>query len=175
MLHLVSCRRDDLSRGPIREMREMIDTRGRLFPPQFLTELVSVPSLNLKSIHNEDIFLPDSSKDSLICLSGSALGLQSLSAIIERMRKKRPIIQIHLLNGRLRYTLLKNFTVYNLKRSNESRSFKFKQIVMRGPVEEFCQLGAENGYGGYAFLVNSSGLIYWKSSGGLLPSELEQI
>ena len=156
-------------------MREMIDTRGRLFAPHFLTEPLPVPPLNIQTVHNEDIFLPEESKDSLVCLSGSALGLESISSIIERVKGKKRIIKIHLLNGYLRYHLLKNFTLYNLKKSIENGSSESKQVLMRGPAREFHQLGMENGYGGYAFLVNPSGLIYWKSSGGLFPHELEQI
>jgi hypothetical protein len=156
-------------------MREMIDTRGRLFAPHFLTEHLPVPPLNLKTVHNEEIFLPNESKDSLVCLSGSALGLESISAIIERIKGKKKIIKIQLLIGHLRYLFLKKFTLYNLKKSIESESSESKQVLMKGPAREFFQLGMENGYGGYAFLVNSLGHIYWKSSGGLFPHELEQI
>jgi hypothetical protein len=156
-------------------MREMIDTRGRLFPPRFMENPISVPSIHLQMINGESLFLPESSRNSLICVSGSALGLESLSGIIAKLKEKKQIINIHLLNGFFRYHLLKGLTTLNLKRSENVDSNKLKQVVLRGPRPELQQLGVENSYGGYAFLVNSLGEIYWKSSGGLFPSELEQI
>jgi len=146
-------------------MREMIDTRGRLIGPERLQSPLPVPSIRIKTIQNKVISLPEL-KSTLLCISSSALGFDSLSAVIQAA-KDHNLLNIHMLNGYLRYGLL----YYPLKRHllKDSRN----NAIMKGPNDAFRDLGVLNTYGGYAFWISKKGDITWRSSGGLTVQEVQ--
>lgn len=150
------------------DMREMIDTRGRLISPERLKEPLQLPALQFKTIQNEPMEL-GKLRNTLLCVSSSALGLESLSAVIkEALQNDRSILCIHLLHGYLRYSLF----YYPLRRHLRAQE-QTDNAILRGPVDVFRELGVLNAYGGYAFWISKSGNITWRSSGGLTIPELK--
>lgn len=153
-------------RGPIHDMREMIDTRGRLLKPEMVN--IAVLPLALTTIRNELIQLQHL-RNTLLCVSSSALGLESLSAVMKEANSN--ILNIHLLNGYLRYSVF----YFPLKRHllNNTKPLE-KDVILRGPQDTLRDLGVLNTYGGYAFWISKQGNITWRSSGGLTIRELEE-
>lgn len=152
-------------RGPIHDMREMIDTKGRLTKPELLETPMAIPDMLVNTIGNERLQLKDV-RSTLLCVSSSALGFESIGAVI-KVAEEKPVINIHLLQGLLRYSLF----YYPLKR--HLLLSPHTSAILKGPQDALRELGVLNTYGGYAFWISKKGNITWRSSGGLHAQELE--
>jgi hypothetical protein len=136
--------------GPIHDIRQMMDTRGRLLTPTVVQPgTLRFPAAEVRH--------------KLVLFTASTLASESLSAMQHAVAPPK-VLTIHVLHG-LKYYLFRPF----LKVGHSPTNW-----IWRGPLGDAFHdgLGIKNSYGGYAFLVDGDGFVRWSSSGGLSMDEL---
>lgn len=163
--------RQEVRRSPIHDLREMSQSRGRLFPadtdPIAFDLAPPVPRMNgiVDLDGNPAEIRFTESKVSVLTLNMSGEGARLIHAYKQLVPANIPLFDIHVIVGWLRSIFLSRLCRRQLRQSTTVDLWQKTFCLSINKPGLFGNIGAWNRYGGYVYLVDQRGRARWRASG----------
>lgn len=178
----------DLDRSPVIEMKEMINSNGKLFLAP--TNLLPVtpessridPNYTLKDLYGEHQNLLYSMKKypaSLMTITGSGFAAPMVesfrSPLLDTVRKHNlGLFDLEPIPSRLKY-ILWSYCIKRSARKTVDETQYSKYFVFRGGKELRTMLNVPNLFGGYLYLFDKEGVVRWRACGMASKGEIQTL
>lgn len=175
--------RQDFAHSPIRDIREMSHTNGRLFPtdPAPISKHAAplIPQIdNMVNLYGQPVpniqALFKTQKVAILALNMSTMAAASIQPYKDRVPDGVPLLDVHVIVGRLKAVILSGLCRWQLRRSTEESMWKRTFCVNIYRSGLFGNIGAWNRYGAYIYLVDQEGRARWRCSGPPLEGDVDR-
>ena len=173
--------RQEVRRSPIHDLREMSLTNGRLFPTD--REPIPWDTAPIVPLMDGVVDLFGNKRDvngmfkeynvSVLALNLSTMGASHIQPYKECIPENIPLIDIHIIVGRLKSLFLSRLCRMQLLKTTQE-TLKDKTFCLSLPKPGlFGNMGAWNRYGAYIYLIDDVGRARWRASGPPDEGDLE--